>query len=83
MGDVERRRSNGSWEPAPDVRSLRVWLDADGVRVPVMPVPYEYQVYRQVGRSDKAEEIRMWLAARSIQVGVPAEHSADKSAMPR
>lgn len=72
MGDVERRGPDGVWRPGPDVRALRVWLDTDGVRVPVLPLTYEYQVYCQLGRDDRAEEIRLWLAERGAAAAVAA-----------
>lgn len=61
MGDMQHRLEDGSWEaPAPFQVHLH-WLDVEGMRAPVLSLEYEYEAYRKLGRTEKAEMLRAWL----------------------
>ncbi|MHB0922846.1 MAG: nucleotidyltransferase domain-containing protein [Bellilinea sp.] len=61
MGGIQKRLENLEWEQPVQVETYRVWLDVNGMRVPVMSLEYEYQAYLKMGRTQKAEMIRDWL----------------------
>lgn len=61
MGGVQKRLENHEWEQPVKVETYRIWLDMDGMQVPVMSLDYEYQAYLKMGRTQKAEMIRDWL----------------------
>ena len=61
MGDVEVRRPEGSWRPPPDLTE-RLWVEAAGLRLPVLPLEHEYEAYVLLGRSDRAELVREHMA---------------------
>lgn len=61
MGGVQKRLVNLEWEMPVEVETYRIWLDVDGMQVPVMSLDYEYQAYLKMGRTKKAEMIRDWL----------------------
>ncbi|WP_440008420.1 nucleotidyltransferase domain-containing protein [Halomicrococcus sp. SG-WS-1] len=54
MGGVQKRRADGTWEPPVDVTEHRVFVDAGGVRVPVLSLRYEAEAYERLGRSERA-----------------------------
>ena len=61
MGGIQKRLENLDWEPPVNVEPHRIWLEVNGLQVPVMSLEYEYQAYLKMGRTQKAEMIRDWL----------------------
>ena len=64
MGAVAKRLDHGSWEAPVQVTRHRQWIEVRGVRVPVLSLEYEVEAYRKMGRIEKAEMLRSWLAQR-------------------
>ena len=63
IGDTQKRAPGGPWGPPPDLARLAVNVDAGGVRVPVLPLEYERDAYRAMGRDEKADLIDSALRA--------------------
>ncbi len=63
MGALQKRMPDGSWEDPVDVSTHRVWVETDGLKLPVMDLEYEYLAYRILGRIEKAQVLREWLDA--------------------
>ncbi len=63
MGAIEKW-VGGEWEPPVDVREHRRWREFHGLVVPVLDLEYEVEAYTKMGRTEKAERLRTWLAAR-------------------
>ena len=64
IGDIQKRAPGGQWGPAPDLVRLAITIDAGGVPVRVLPLEYERNAYRAMGRSEKADLIDAALRAR-------------------
>jgi len=62
MGDVHKRLEQGEWEEPVPVERYRRWVEVGEMRLPVLSLEYEYQAYLQLGRQDKAEMLKQWLA---------------------
>ncbi|MEW9032861.1 MAG: hypothetical protein AB2404_09090 [Planifilum fimeticola] len=60
MGDIQKRLEDGSWEEPVDPARFRLYVDRDGMRIPVLSLEYEYRAYLRLGRREKAEKIRRW-----------------------
>ena len=63
IGDIQKRAPGGPWGHPPDLAGLAVVVDAGGVWVPVLPLEYESDAYRAMGRSEKADLIDAALRA--------------------
>ena len=63
IGDIQKRAPGGQWGPAPDLARLAITVDAGGVPVRVLPLEYERDAYRAMGRSEKADLIDAALRA--------------------
>ena len=61
MGDVQKGLPDGGWEEPVDVKSLRKNVPYLGRNFPVLPLEYECEAYRKLGRIEKAERIRQFL----------------------
>lgn len=57
MGGMEHERDDGSWEPAADLNLHKRYVDAVGMRVPVLHLEYEREAYAKMGRAERAEQI--------------------------
>ena len=64
IGDIQKRVPGGPWEPPPDLARLATTVEAQGMQVPVLPLEYERDAYRQMGRLEKAELIAVALRRR-------------------
>jgi hypothetical protein len=62
IGDVEKRLPDGGWTPKPDLPALIESLEWEGRRVPVLPLAYEADAYAKLGRAERAEQLRNFLA---------------------
>jgi hypothetical protein len=70
MGAVAKRLEDGSWEAPVQVTRYRQWIEVRGVRVPVLSLEYEVEAYRIMGRTEKSEMVKSWLAQRRVS-GAP------------
>jgi hypothetical protein len=64
MGDIVKCHPDGSWDAPPDLTAIIRWVEIAGMRIPVLALEYECQAYRTMGRIEKADLLRRWLAAR-------------------
>lgn len=58
LGDVRHRGAEGAWDAPLDIRSVLVWVEWHGVKVPVLSLTHEALAYERMGRTQKAELIR-------------------------
>lgn len=65
MGDVRKRRVDGSWNQAPNMMSCKHFVDFEGMRIPIMSLEHELAAYLSLGRIEKAEAIRKQLARKT------------------
>jgi len=63
MGDLQKRRPDGSWESPVDVTDHRRFETVDGVRVPVLSLEYEARAYERLGREERAALLRRYATA--------------------
>ena len=61
MGDIEKRRPDGTWAPPPDLSRHSHMVTVEGMRLPVLSLEYEYQAYVALGRTERAAMLRAWL----------------------
>ena len=61
MGDRQQRLDDGMWEAAPDLAEQRRYVMLVDMRVPVLALEYEYDVYLKLGRADRAELLKRHL----------------------
>jgi hypothetical protein len=61
LGGIQKRLQDGEWEPPVQVAQHRLWVEVDGLSIPVLTLEYEYQAYKLMGRDEKAAKIRQWL----------------------
>lgn len=58
MGALQKRLPSGEWEPPVPVGRLRRFVEARGLRIPVLPLEHEHQAYLIMGRTAKAALIK-------------------------
>lgn len=63
MGDIAKRLPEGRWEAPVDLDAHTRFVDAHGLRLPVLALEYEAAAYRTLGRIQTAELLERWLAA--------------------
>lgn len=61
MGDVQTRLPDRSWQSPPDLFTLRRYIAWGDLKIPVLPLEYEYQAYLKLGRYQTAKVLRDWL----------------------
>jgi len=64
MGDIQKRSENGEWEQPVDLQKHKQFVDIEGMHIPVLSLEYEYQAYVKLGRKEKAEMLKQWLARK-------------------
>ena len=64
MGDIEKRTSEGTWQPVDDLKKYLRRVKIDDLAIPVLSLEYEYEAYMQLGREDKARFLYNWLKRR-------------------
>jgi hypothetical protein len=62
MGAVQKRLRSGGWEPPVEIEEQRRFIEFDDMKLPVLSLEYEEKAYRMLGRVEKADRIREWLA---------------------
>ncbi len=75
IGDIQKRLPDGTWEPPVRVVDFKVWVDAAGMRLPVLSLEHEYEAYLLMGRTERARLILDWIQRRPA-----AQADAGKSA---
>lgn len=58
LGDVCHRGTDGNWDSPLDIESVRVWVEWEQLRIPVLSLVHEALAYERMGRVQKAELIR-------------------------
>jgi|SRR5579872_1713189 len=64
MGDIAKRRPDGSWDDPVPLARYRRFVAFDELRIPVLDLAYEAQAYRQLGRLDRAALLEAFLRER-------------------
>jgi hypothetical protein len=54
MGDLQKRREDGTWEPAVDLEKQKRFIHVEGLDIPVLSLAYEAEAYRKLGRHERA-----------------------------
>lgn len=65
IGGIQKRTQDGEWDQPVQVAQHRVWVEVEGLSIPVLSLEYEYEAYKIMGRDDKATRIRQWLDRQS------------------
>jgi len=68
MGGMEHQREDDTWESPADLDVHKRYVNACGMRIPVLALEYEREAYAKMGRLERAEQI-----ARAID-GMSAAH---------
>jgi len=63
MGDLEIYDEAHGWLVTPDLATHTEMLAFEGMAIPVRTLDAEYVAYLRLGRTDKAELVRTWMAA--------------------
>ena len=63
IGDIQKREADEPWDEPPDLNRFKRRVEIDGMQIPVLSLEYEAQAYRKMGRFERAEMLRNWLAA--------------------
>jgi aminoglycoside-2''-adenylyltransferase len=66
MGDIAKRLPDGRWEEPVDLDAHTRFIQAHGLRLPVLALEYEAEAYRMLGRTQTAELLAGWLAAHGV-----------------
>jgi hypothetical protein len=68
MGDAQLKRGNCSWEEPVNMEHNKRTLEIKGIRIPVMSLEHEYQVYVKLRRMKKAGMLRKCMSSDSSSV---------------
>lgn len=60
IGDIQHCPSADEWDPAPDLPTLARLVQIDDIQVRVLPLVYEADAYRRMGRVEKAALIQAY-----------------------
>ena len=64
MGAVAKRLPDGRWEEPVEMEAHTCFVEARGLRLPVLALEHEAAAYRTLGRMQTAEMLERWLAAQ-------------------
>ena len=64
IGDMQHRLPDGTWEPIVDMNRFKVWVALEDIELPVMSLPFLYEAYQLLGRTDKVALLKNWLEHR-------------------
>jgi hypothetical protein len=62
MGNVQARAKDGTWSPPTDLHQHKLYIEVEGMQVPVLSLEHEYQAYVKLGRFEKAKTIKKHLS---------------------
>ena len=71
MGDLQKRLDDGTWEPPLDLNRHKRFVEAGGMRIPVLSLEYEYEAYLKLGRTEKAKILEEWPRHSRHRTGSP------------
>ena len=54
MGALQKRQTDGAWEPPVNITEHRTFVDLGDIRVPVLSLHYEAEAYKRLGRTERA-----------------------------
>jgi hypothetical protein len=57
MGDIEKKINN-EWVGPPNINDLKEYVNYKNMKIPVLPLEYEYNAYINLGRIEKANKIK-------------------------
>ncbi|GMK41269.1 hypothetical protein PCCS19_43250 [Paenibacillus sp. CCS19] len=57
MGDIERCKDGVNWTAPLNIKENRIWVRYMNMDIPVLDLMYEYEVYIEFGRYEKARMI--------------------------
>ena len=60
MGNIEKWLPDSTWEGV-DIHKQRKFIQFEGMEIPVLSLEYEYQAYQNLGRLERAQQIRDFL----------------------
>ncbi len=63
MGNIQKQLEDGTWEDPVDLNPYKQFVEVEGMQIPVLPLDYEYHAYLKLGRIEKAEMLRKYLAS--------------------
>ena len=66
MGDLQKRRPDGSWEPPVGIAQHLRWVEWEGMQAPVLDLAYEASAYAALGRDERAALLRHALESRRV-----------------
>jgi len=61
MGDIQKK-VNEKWEPPVDINRHKRFVQIEGMEIPVLSLEYEYQAYLKLGRFERANMLKKFLA---------------------
>ncbi len=61
MGAFQKLLDEHTWEDPVKVEEHRQWVEINGMQAPVLSLEYEYQAYRKLGRTEKAQKLWDWI----------------------
>jgi hypothetical protein len=64
MGAIQKRLPGGEWEQPVQVSLHKRWVDLEGNAIPVLSLEYEVEAYRLMGRVEKVEMLKRYLASK-------------------
>ena len=64
MGDIQKPLADGTWSEPTDLNRHRRFVDIEGMRIPVMSLEYEETAYRTIGRIEKADLLKSYMAGK-------------------
>jgi hypothetical protein len=65
MGGVQKRRTDGTWEPPVDVGRHTQVVQVAGLQIPVLSLEYELTAYSLLGRAKKVELLKQHLRSQA------------------
>lgn len=62
VGGVQKKQLDGSYELPVDIEEHKLFVEYQGMQVPVLNLNYEQKAYLRLGRLEKAAMLSDWLA---------------------
>ncbi|MEK6256619.1 MAG: hypothetical protein N2C13_04785, partial [Chloroflexota bacterium] len=61
IGGVQKRKADGSYELPVDIGEHKLFVEYQGLQVPVLDLEHEQKAYLKIGRFEKAALLADWL----------------------